>query len=164
MARTQGLSANLNAFLDTIAVSELGAQILAESDDGYNVIVGSTPGHLLTFDSYVEHPGIPEHIGTLGLTSTAAGRYQILKRYADAYIAQLHLPDFSPESQDMIALQMIDECKARADIEAGYTADALVKCSSRWASLPASHAGQHVNRMTDLLTAFTGAGGTISSA
>ncbi|TPQ32162.1 glycoside hydrolase, partial [Burkholderia ubonensis] len=33
---------NRVAFLDTVAVSEIGAALLAKSDDGYNVLVGST--------------------------------------------------------------------------------------------------------------------------
>lgn len=164
MARTPGLSANLNAFLDTIAVSELGADILAESDDGYNVLVGSLPGDVHTFSSYAQHPGLPVHLTTLNLTSTAAGRYQILKRYADAYTTQLGLPDFGPESQDRIAIQMIEECKAREDIENGYPGDALFKCASRWASLPSSSYGQHTNKLPDLLAAYRTAGGTSASS
>lgn len=158
MARTAGLPANVNAFLDTIATSELGAAILAESDDGYNVLVGSLPGHVLTFDSYAQHPNVLEHLGAT-LASTAAGRYQVLHKYAVAYIAQLGLTDFGPESQDAIAIQMIGECHAHDDIEAGRIADALVKCSSRWASLPAATYGQHVNKLSDLLAAYSQAGG-----
>lgn len=163
MARTPGLSANLNAFLDTIAMSEIGPEILAESDDGYNVLVGSTPGHVLTFSDYSQHPNMLEHLGST-LASTAAGRYQVLHKYAVAYISSLGLPDFGPESQDAIAIQMIDECHARPDVEAGYAADALVKCSSRWASLPAATYGQHVNKVTDLLAAYQRAGGSAAEA
>lgn len=159
MARTQGLTPNLNAFLDAIAFSELGAQVIAESDDGYNVLVGSLPGAVHTFESYARHPGVLVALSP-GLASTAAGRYQVLKRYADAYIPQLNLPDFGPVSQDAIAIQMINECNARPDVEAGYTAVALTKCSSRWASLPAATYGQHVNKLSYLLAAYEAAGGT----
>lgn len=161
MARTQGLTANLNAFLDTIAVSELGKAIIAESDDGYNVLVGSIPGHVLTFSDYSHHPNIVEQVGTL--KSTAAGRYQILARYAEVYLPQLSLPDFGPESQDAIAIQMINECHAMPDIEGGYAADAMIKCSSRWASLPAAAYGQHVNKMSDLMIVYADAGGTVEN-
>jgi muramidase (phage lysozyme) len=54
------------AFLDMIAHSEIGDALLAVSDDGYNVIVGSTAAkpHLLA--SYADHPQIvvklsPQH-------------------------------------------------------------------------------------------------------
>src|SRR5205807_8318471 len=36
------ISANVRAFSDTVAVSELGRALIAASDNGYNVIVGST--------------------------------------------------------------------------------------------------------------------------
>lgn len=159
MARTKGLSANLNAFLDTIAVSELGAAIIAESDDGYDVLVDSTPGHVLAFSDYSRHPHQLEPGTNTSPPSTAAGRYQILAHYADVYIRQLGLPDFGPESQDAIAIQMIGECHARDDIEAGNASGALVKCSSRWASLPGATYGQHVNRLDALLAAYSRAGG-----
>jgi hypothetical protein len=37
------MSPNLKAFLDMIAWSEIGPALLAKSDNGYNVCVGSTP-------------------------------------------------------------------------------------------------------------------------
>lgn len=159
MARTPGLLVNLNAFLDTIAVSELGKALLDISDDGYNVIVGSTVAKPTFFSDYSAHPNILVHL-TPELASTAAGRYQVLHKYAEAYIAQLGLPDFGPVSQDAIAIQMIGECQARDDIEAGRISDALIKCSSRWASLPAATYGQHVNTLSNLLAAYQQAGGT----
>ena len=39
------------------------------------------------------------------LKSTGAGRYQLLSRWWDAYRKQLGLKDFSPKSQDAVALQ-----------------------------------------------------------
>ena len=160
MARTTGLSANLNAFLDTIAISELGAAILSESDDGYNVLVGSLPGHVLLFSSYAQHPNVFNKV----LDSTAAGRYQTLHKWAVAYIQQLGLSDFGPESQDAIAIQQIGECHALDDIEAGRIEDAFTKCRSRWASLPGAGYGQHENKITDLLAAYQRAGGSAAEA
>ncbi|MBS0364891.1 MAG: glycoside hydrolase family 104 protein [Proteobacteria bacterium] len=163
MARTSGLSANLNAFLDTIAISELGREILAESDDGYDVLVGSVPGDVQVFHSYAVHPGVRVQV-TPTLVSTAAGRYQVLQRYADVYMAKLGLPDFGPESQDAIAIEMIGECRALRMIEVGDIQTSLIACSSRWASLPAAKYGQHTNAMTTLLAAYNQAGGTGASA
>jgi muramidase (phage lysozyme) len=164
------MSPNLKAFLDMIAHSELGNELLAQSDDGYNVIVGSIPGHVTLFNSYQDHPRrlvTIEHDNDDGtvrtLQSTAAGRYQILKRYFDFYKSSLKLKDFGKESQDAIAVQMIRECKALADIEAGHFAVAVDKCRSRWASLPgAGYAGQHENSLPNLLAAYTKAGGTVA--
>src|SRR6185295_13614377 len=106
---------NLDAFLTAIAISE-GTQFIG--DRGYNCVVGSTPAHPHLFDSYADHPRIAVRLSPT-LTSTAAGRYQILARFYDAYKASLHLPDFSPRSQDAIAMQMIRERHALDDVMAG---------------------------------------------
>jgi len=97
-----------------------------------------------------------------GLASTAAGRYQLLSRYFDAYKVELNLPDFSPVSQDKIALQQMKECRAIPLIEAGNLAEAIARCSNIWASLPGNNYGQHQNALTMLSKAYTDAGGIIS--
>jgi len=43
----------------------------------------------------------------------------LLARYFEAYKKQLNLPDFSPDSQDKIAIQQIKEQKALDDVDAG---------------------------------------------
>jgi len=153
------INQNRQAFLDTLAASEIGAALLAKSDNGYNVIVGSTPSHPNLFKSYADHPRVLVKISSLGLKSSAAGRYQILARYYDAYKNQLGLPDFSPASQDKIALQLIKECHALEDIDAGHIEHALMLCASRWASLPNAGYGQRENKLVDLKSCFVNAGG-----
>ena len=148
---------NLDAFLTMIAVSEGTENI---GDHGYNCLVGSTVAHPVLFDSYADHPRIKVQLRP-HLVSTAAGRYQILERYYDAYRAILGLKDFSPESQDEIAEQMIRERGAFADVAAGRFDAAVAKCASLWASLPGNHYGQHQNALTDLRQAFTQAGGVL---
>src|SRR4051812_26506929 len=101
-----------------IAFSE-GTSRVADSDDGYKVLVGGT-----VFPSYHDHPRQFVHINNR-LTSSAAGRYQLLMRYYDAYAAQLHLTDFSPAAQDAIAIQQIKECHALDDIDAGLFENAV---------------------------------------
>src|ERR1700728_768187 len=105
---------NRRAFLDMLAWSE-GTSTIPGSDNGYNVLVGSTPEHPLLFESYADHP----RILNTELDSTAAGRYQLLEKYYDAYKQMLGLPDFSPASQDTIALRQISEKQALADIDTG---------------------------------------------
>lgn len=138
-----------------IAVSE-GTQPIG--DRGYNCIVGSTTQKPVLFDSYADHPRVLVDLGN-GLKSSAAGRYQILERYFDAYKALLGLKDFSPKSQDDIALQMIRERGAFADVAAGRFEEAVAKCSNIWASLPGAGYGQHENTLASLKQAFTQAGG-----
>lgn len=158
------LSTNLRAFLDMLAFSELGPELLAESDNGYDVIVGSTAGRADLFDDYAEHPHKRVILKIKGriVTSTAAGRYQILARYADHYQRALGLPDFGPASQDRIAVQMIRECHALDDIEAGRFSQAARKCASRWASLPGAGYQQHENDINDLKLAYLAAGGSLA--
>ena len=155
-------SANLVAFLDMIPVSELGAGLIAVSDRGYNVIVGSTAAAPILFDSYADHPRRTIFLPSIQNWSSAAGRYQILARYFDAYRVQLHLPDFGPDSQDAIAVQLIHECGALQMIEGGAIAAAIAACSSRWASFPGAAYGQHVNKIDALLLSFTSAGGDLA--
>lgn len=141
---------NMQAFLDTLAYSEgtdNGRQ--PTKDRGYDVIVG---GEL--FSGYKDHPRKLVYLPRLGIKSTAAGRYQILSRFYDAYKKPLKLPDFSPASQDKIAIQLIKECKALGDIEAGRIEEALIKCRSRWASLPGAGYGQHEHEAETLATYF----------
>jgi muramidase (phage lysozyme) len=156
------MTPNLRAFLTTIATSEIGARLLAASDNGYNVLVGSTADHPRLFSSYVDHPRQLIDLPRLGIKSTAAGRYQLLARYFDPYKKQLGLRDFSPASQDAIAVQQIRERGALADIEAGRFDIAATKCRGTWASLPGAGYGQHENALVDLRRAYLKAGGQLA--
>lgn len=144
------LSDNLKAFLATIAHSEgtdNGRQ--RTNNHGYDVVVGGS-----LFTDYADHPRKLVRLKSLGISSTAAGRYQILQRYYDHYKQQLRLPDFSPASQDRIAIQLIRECGAYADIQEGRIETAIRKCRSRWASFPGASYGQHEYSMESLLDVF----------
>lgn len=147
------------AFLDLIAFSEIGPDLLAASDNGYNVLVGSTPAKPQLFRSYRTHP----RLYIPAMRSDAAGRYQFLGRYWDHYKEQLSLEDFGPASQDRWALQLVRECKALEDIEAGHVSEAIYKCRSRWASFPGANYGQPERSIGSLLAAFTRAGGAVTA-
>ena len=145
------ISNNLQAFLDMIAHSE--GTVKYGDKDGYNVIVGGS-----LFDSYDDHPRKLVYIRP-GLSSTAAGRYQLLKRYYDAYKKSLRLKDFSPASQDAIAIQQMKEGKALPSIEAGDFVNAVKLCAHIWASLPGAGYNQHENDMEALKQVFIACGG-----
>jgi muramidase (phage lysozyme) len=150
---------NLSAFLDTIAFSEgTDCPNQPTKDNGYDVLVG---GGL--FVGYADHPRKLINLPNLGISSTAAGRYQVLARYYDVYKKQLGLPDFSPASQDKIAIQLIKECKALDDVNAGRASDALHKCRSRWASLPGAGYGQHEHTTDRLVGIYQTKGGVLDS-
>lgn len=156
------MTPNQKAFLQMLAISELGQKLLTVSDNGYNVLVGSTPAMPRLFSSYADHPRQLIDLPRLGIKSTAAGRYQLLARYFDAYRKQLGLKDFSPASQDAIAMQQIRERRALPDIEAGNFAAAVAKCKNIWASLPGAGYGQNEHSLDYLQTAFVKAGGKLA--
>jgi muramidase (phage lysozyme) len=148
------MQANEKAFLDMLAVSE---GTYGHGDNGYNVLVG---GDL--FHGYGKHPNVLVTLNKAGLKSTAAGRYQFLKRTWDALALKLHLPDFSPASQDLAALELIAECGASDDVRSGRFADAVHKCRKIWASLPGAGYGQHENSLESLESAYIRAGGSLA--
>ena len=152
---------NRSAFLDMIAHSEIGQKLLDLTENGYRCIVGSTPTNPILMTTYDDHP---RRLIVLSptLKSTAAGRYQLLARYYDAYKKSLGLPDFSPDSQDAIAMQQIKERGALPDIDSGHFAIAVAKVSNIWASLPGAGYGQHENTLVSLQAAYESAGGTFA--
>jgi muramidase (phage lysozyme) len=149
---------NVVAFLDMIAWSEgtdNGKQ--PTKDRGYDVVVG---GGL--FSGYRDHPRLLVDLPKLRIQSTAAGRYQLLRRYFDAYRKSLGLADFSPRSQDLIALQQIRERRALGLIQAGKIEEAIKAVRNIWASLPGAGYGQHEQKLDALLAVYRKAGGAVA--
>lgn len=138
---------NVSAFLDTIAYSEG-----TSGSNGYRMLFG---GGL--FDSYADHPR--KYIPFRNTTTSAAGRYQILARTWDVLRVRLGLGDFSPESQDAAAVELIRERGALNDVKAGRLVAAIRKCAPVWASLPGAGYNQPERRISQLQTAFSDAGG-----
>ena len=149
------MSPNRKAFLDMIAFSE-GTSTVKGSDNGYNVLVG---GKLFT--GYSDHPRKLIQLND-NLKSSAAGRYQLLARYYDDYKSLLGLKDFSPDSQDAIAIQQIKECRALPDVDSGKFSDAVDKCKHIWASLPGAGYGQRENKLSYLQSVYENSGGQVA--
>lgn len=134
------------AFLDTLAFSEGTDHPKQKSNcKGYDVIVG---GGLFT--DFSTHPKILVPLPRLGISSTAAGRYQLLHRYWVHYSKLLQLKDFGPASQDAIAWQQIKERRAADDVLAGRFEAAVEKVRNIWASLPGAGYGQHEHKLETL--------------
>lgn len=150
------LDGNRGAFLDMIAWAE-GTTRVPGSDDGYNVIVTG-----VLFDGYADHPRRLMQVRP-GLKSTAAGRYQLLARYWDAYRKTLGLHDFSPLSQDTVAIRQISERGALPDIDAGRISEAIAKVKNIWASLPGAGYGQPEHPYGALLAAYRRSGGMLQA-
>ena len=142
---------NVAAFLDMLAWSE---GTIGKGDDGYNDIVDPAG----FFTDYSTHPNLLVQVNAK-IKSTAAGRYQLLSRYYEPYRKQLGLPDFSPVSQDKIAIQQIKERKAYQLIIAGKITDAISRCSNIWASLPGNTYGQRQHKLADLIRIYQRFGG-----
>lgn len=148
---------NIVAFLDMLAWSEgtdNGRQFT--KDDGYDVLVGGG-----NFSGYADHPRKLVKINDK-LSSTAAGRYQLLARYYDPYRKLLKLSDFSPVSQDLIAIQQIRERSAIPLIKAGKLSEAIARCANIWASLPGAGYGQHEHKLDNLRAAYVRSGGKLA--
>ena len=137
---------SVKAFLDLIAWSEGTSTSHITQNNGYDVIVSGVNGPSV-FTDYSDHPfadGRPavtvRH--TPLLTSTASGRYQLMLHWWNAYKTTLHLADFSPASQDAVAIQQIRERGALAKITSGDIEGAIAACSNIWASMPGNDYGQ----------------------
>ncbi|KNC89856.1 glycoside hydrolase family protein [Trabulsiella odontotermitis] len=155
----QAINSQRKAFLDMLAWSEgtdNGKQ--PTNNHGYDVIVGGS-----LFKDFTDHPRKLIALNQK-LKSTAAGRYQLLARYWDAYRKQLGLKDFSPASQDAVALQQIKERGALPLIDAGDIRQAIERCSNIWASLPGAGYGQYEHKLDDLIARFKAAGGIVSGS
>ncbi len=142
---------NVVAFLDMLAWSE---GTIGKGDDGYNDIVDPAG----FFSDYSTHPNLLVQVNSK-IKSTAAGRYQLLARYYEPYRKQLGLPDFSPVSQDKIAVQQIKERKAYQLILAGQITEAISRCSNIWASIPGNSYGQRQHKVADLIRIYQRFGG-----
>ena len=145
----------LEAFLSLIAWSEGTSTHPLTKDDGYDVLVSGVDGREI-FTDYSIHPfeSRPPTIVRRGdppLTSTAAGRYQILHGIWYAYRTALGYTDFGHETQDHIARRLIEERGALSKISAGDIRGAITACSGTWASFPGNRYGQGGHSMDALL-------------
>jgi lysozyme len=129
-----------------------------------------------TIQDFTDHPAITGEWGgerlsdamcraaglSPGCISTAAGRYQMIRKtWLDAKNT-LGLTDFSPGSQDRAALWLIERQDALSDVQEGRISDAIAKVRRTWASFPASGWGQPERPLSNLLAAYTTAGGTLA--
>jgi lysozyme len=119
------------AFLDALAIGESGG---ASDDAAYSVLFGGShfpiPPWPTTFPQW---DGVSLH----GVRTHAAGRYQFEPATWRGLQAQLHLPDFSPASQDRAAWALA--CQVRhgllAELVAGELDGIATALHSTWTSL-----------------------------
>jgi muramidase (phage lysozyme) len=111
----------VQAFLDMISK--------AEGSD-YNSLSGDLPDQPTKweFRSFDTHPG-------WGALSTASGRYQITEPTWRDFGQRLGLKDFSPDTQNLIATQILIDAGVLADLRNNNFPGAMDRASRRWASL-----------------------------
>jgi muramidase (phage lysozyme) len=133
-------SANVKAFLALVKYTE-GA--------GYQTLFGGEK-----FTSFDDHPrrAITKTLGGKPITSTAAGAYQFLSRTWDECANSCNLDDFSPLSQDIAALFLIDRRRALDAVIEGDWKTAIERCNREWASLPGSPYGQPTKALETCLS------------
>jgi muramidase (phage lysozyme) len=127
LAENEALLADRNvaAFIKAIAVAEGG---------GYDFKYGALKGKRndpWRFSDYSTHPGP----GRGGVT-TAAGMYQINVATWRDHGGKMGLTDFSPKTQDLIAVEILRAIGAIDKIKAGDVADAMPLAAGKWAALP----------------------------
>lgn len=119
-------NANIQAFLKTIADAEGG---------GYDFKYGAVKGKKndpWRFTDYSTHPGP----GRDGVT-TASGMYQINKvTWQDHGARRMGLTDFTPETQDLIAVSMLNGLGVIGKIKDGDIEAGVSQASKLWAALP----------------------------
>ncbi|MCE2836719.1 MAG: glycoside hydrolase family 104 protein [Cyanobium sp. 49614_E6] len=143
------IGANERAYLDTIRMAE--GTWHGGGQKGYGTMFGGGQ-----FDWSKGHPDQVVRSG--GYASAAAGAYQFMPDTWKGVAGRLGLKDFSPESQDRAALQLIRD--RGVDPSKPMTTEALAKLSPEWASLPTaagkSYYGQPVKGQRELLGFYQG--------
>lgn len=150
MNKTEVAYKNIRAFLIMIQYAEG-----TFGNDGYKRLYGGG-----SFNDFSKHPNTPQT--KWGITSTAAGAYQILNKTWLELQGKLGLADFSPVNQDKAAIELIRRRKALDDVYAGRFKEAIAKCRKEWASLPGAGYGQHEKNVQNLLAVIKASGGQIA--
>lgn len=121
---------------------------------GYNTLFGGK-----TFSDMSKHPNV--RVPFRDTYSTAAGAYQILYGTYVRLAPKIGKWDFSPETQDLMALELIREKDALEDVVAGRVETAVYKVRKIWASLPGAGYNQPEKTIAQVKSFYTAAGGSI---
>lgn len=139
----------VRAFLDTLSYAE---GTWRNDSPGYNIIYGGS-----TFNNFSRHPDRVIYSG--GYSSSAAGAYQFLTTTWQSVSKKLNLKDFSPSSQDIGALFLIDKYGVLEDIQnCKFNRSIIDSLSPEWASLPMingrSYYGQYAKSYKSLYSFY----------
>jgi muramidase (phage lysozyme) len=118
----------VQAFISLLANKESGGQ--------YNAIVGGG-----SFSDYSQHPDIY----VPSLNSTAAGAFQFTYGTWNDVSSALGLTDFSPASQQLGAVYLLNKLGAIAALESGNVSQAIFDAGKRWDAFPLSASGTSIS-------------------
>jgi len=147
-----GFPAAVSAMLYMIRASEHVYPRDVENDAAYNLFYGGA-----RFSDLSDHPVITGELKPVklsdamcraagfspGCVTTAAGAYQLIRPTWQRLRDKLKLPDFSKESQDRAAIELLQESGAMELLGLDDVLGAIRKASTVWASLPGSTAQQN---------------------
>jgi len=155
------MTPNEQAYLDMVSACEG-----TTGPEGYQALFGYTPTNGRIFENgFVTHPRIYINYTMLDGTQTrssAAGRYQIIWATFCDLQTKLGTSDFTPTTQDLMALRLIADAGA-ADLVRNGNLQAAIDCTAGiWASLPASHYAEPKRTYAFALAAYTEAHGTLA--
>jgi len=148
---------NVAAFLKAIAAAEGG---------GYDFKYGALKGRSQDpwrFRDTSTHPGP----GIDGRT-TAAGMYQITRPTWQHHGAKLGLRDFSPRTQDLIAVEILRSLGVIDALRQGRIVEIMPKVARTWAALPKGpgqanqYPPQRYMKFEQFLAAYLAAGGHVA--
>lgn len=131
----------VRAFLNTIGTAE-GAT--------YDTMVY---GGKIT--DFAAHPNVRKYATIRGkrTPSSAAGKYQMIKSTYDGLSKVTGLRDFSPHSQDINAIALLDQTGALKAIREGRIGDAIAKAGTQWAGLGGSSLAKAHNQPSRTMAA-----------
>ena len=124
-------------------------------DNPYGVAFGGR-----RFSDFSDHPGFSASFRqTDGRTnrSTAAGAYQFLGKTWNGVRDQLGLSDFSPQSQDIAALHLIEKRGGLPALVEGNVPGFIQKVNREWASLPGAPYPQPTRSMGQIMSYWNNA-------
>ncbi len=121
-------SPKVKAFLKTIRWAEG-----TDGVDGYRTIFSGAK-----FDDFSKHPDkvYTTIFNGKKLSSAAAGAYQFMPKTWKEKQQKLNLPDFSPKSQDLAAIDLLNDVGAIALVESDQISEAIFASCGKFASLP----------------------------
>lgn len=156
----------VRAMLDTIAFAEgtrgngdynrvVNGRVIGPYDRSRPYDAGLVGQRNVQVSNLRNHPNLLVQVNP-GLRSTAAGRYQFLS----GTWRGLNMPDFSPRSQDLAAIKLMQRRGMIEPLLRGDFATAIHRGAPEWASLPTASGGSYYGQGSKSLSSLRNVYGT----